>query len=185
MDTADVTAEIVTERCLLRNWRPEDEDRVLDLYARWEVARWLGAQPRAMETREEARRLVVRWGELNATEPLARRWAVQRREDGLLLGTVILVPLPDGDGEFEVGWHFHPDAWGHGYATETARAAIAWGFERGLDQILAVVRPDNTASLKVCTRAGMTPLGRTDRYYGTEVELFRIEPETARGASTG
>jgi len=121
--------EIATERCLLRSWRPEDAPRVLDVYSRWEVARWLG--------------------------------------------TIILVPLPDGDGEFEVGWHLHPDAWGHGYASEGARAALRWGFDHALPEVFAVVRPDNAASLAVCRRIEMAALGRTTRYYETEVELFR------------
>ena len=173
-------AEVETERCLLRSWTPADETRVLDIYSRWAVAKWLGSTPQPIEDRAEAGRLVARWDELNRSEPVARRWAVERRDDGLLLGAVILVPLPDGDGEFEVGWHFHPDAWGHGYATEAARAAISWGFARGLDEIWAVVRPDNTPSLAVCARAGMTPRGRTTRYYGTELELFHV-PRPDRG----
>ena len=40
------------------------------------------------------------------------------------VGTVLLVPfrdVPGDDAEVEVGWHFHPDAWGKGYATESAR----------------------------------------------------------------
>lgn len=176
--TADPDGPVVeTERCLLRDWRAEEEDRAFDLYRRWEVSRWLGSTPRAMESPDEARRMVARWGELNATEPVARRWAVERKDDGVVAGTVILVRLPDGDGEFEVGWHLHPDSWGKGYATEAAQGMIAWGFGQGLDEILAVVRPDNAASLRVCHRLGMTALGRTSRYYGTELELFG----TARG----
>jgi len=163
--------EIVTKRCLLRNWRAEDEPRVFDIYSRWEVARWLGSEPRAMESAAEARRLIDRWGELNDREPLARRWAVAL-PDGHLLGTLILVPLPDGAGEVEVGWHFHPDAWGQGYASETARAALGWGFQQGLPEIFAVVRPDNAASIALCARLGMQALGRTTRYYGSELELF-------------
>ena len=49
-----------------------------------------------------------------------------------------------------------------------------------LDEIWAVVRPDNTPSLAVCARAGMTPRGRTTRYYGTELELFHV-PRPDRG----
>ena len=172
--------ELETDRCLLRSWRPEDVSRVFDIYSRWEVARWLGAEPKAMETREEAARFVDRLDELNREQPVARRWAVERKDDGLVLGTIILVPLPEPapesgfpDGRFEVGWHLHPDAWGHGYATETARAALTWGFDRGLDEIFAVVRPDNTASLNVCRRLGMAALGRTAAYYDAELELFR------------
>ena len=77
-------------------------------------------------------------------------------------------------GRFEVGWHLHPDARGHGSATETASAALAWGFGRGLDEIYAVVRPANEPSMNVCRRLGMAALGRTTAYYDTESELFRI-----------
>lgn len=182
-----MSAELETARCLLRSWVPADEPRVLDIYSRWEVARWLGAEPKAMETAEQAARFVDRCSTLNREEPVARRWAVERREDGLVLGTVILVPLPEASpesgfpaGRFEVGWHFHPDAWGHGYATETASATLAWGFDHGLEEIFAVVRPDNTASMNVCRRLGMTALGRTGAYYDAELELFRISPQEQR-----
>lgn len=171
---ADLAYE--TERCWVRDWRPRDAERAFDIYRRWEVARWLGATPRTMEDIDAAHGLVARWSELNAADEVAGRWAVERKVDGLLLGTIILVPLPDGAGEVEVGWHFHPDAWGQGYATETARGALAWGFAHGLDEILAVVRPGNTASLAVCRRIGMTPLGLTGAYYDAELELFRATP---------
>jgi RimJ/RimL family protein N-acetyltransferase len=74
--------------------------------------------------------------------------------------------------DIEVGWHLHPDAWGHGYATEAARGALRWGFDRGLEEVHAVVRPDNAPSLRVCGRLAMVPVGRTSRYYDTELELF-------------
>jgi RimJ/RimL family protein N-acetyltransferase len=163
-----------TERLVVRSWNIGDAASFFDIYRRWEVARWLGATPQALETLDEAEARVTRWAELNKASDVAGRWAVQRREDGRVLGTVLLVPLPDGDGEFEVGWHFHPDAWGRGYATESARGAVRWGFEHGLDEVLAVVRPDNTPSAAVCGRLGMEALGRTSRYYGSELELFRL-----------
>ncbi|TCC60522.1 N-acetyltransferase [Kribbella pittospori] len=74
----------------------------------------------------------------------------------------------------EVGWHFDPDAWGRGLATESAGGAIARGFKAGLDEIHAVVRPDNTASLAVCRRLGMRSIGRTSRWYAAELEAFLI-----------
>jgi arylformamidase len=171
---ADLAYE--TERCWVRNWRADDAERVLDIYSRWEVARWLGSEPKVMEGIDAAHRQVERWSELNDADEIAGRWAVERKSDGLVLGTVILVPLPDGDGEFEVGWHFHPDAWGGGYASEAARGAVAWGFRHGLGEIWAVVRPDNAPSLAVCRRIGMTAQGLTSTYYNAELELFRIHP---------
>lgn len=170
---ADIVFE--TERCVVRNWRPADAERAFDIYRRWEVAQWLGAVPQAMESVDQAERLVERWAELNDEDLVGGRWAVERRADGVVAGTVILVRMPDGDGEFEVGWHLHPDSWGQGLATEAGRGAMGWGFGHGLAAILAVVRPDNEASLAVCRRLGMRHQGLTDRYYGTELELFSMD----------
>ena len=166
-----------TERAIVRGWRTDEADRFFDLYRRWEVARWLGAVPRAMQHRDEAVERITRWADLAAERPDEGRWAVQRKTDGVVAGTVLLVRLPDGDGEFEVGWHFHPDSWGQGLATETGRGAVDHAFRRGLHELFAVVRPDNERSLAVCRRMRMTPLGRTTRYYATELELFRIRAD--------
>ena len=62
-------------------------------------------------------------------------WAAQVKQTGVVAGTVLLVPLPpeqnaDDAGRIEVGWHFHPDSWGHGYATEAAAALLAQGLRR-------------------------------------------------------
>jgi len=165
-----------TERCVIRNWTPSDVERVFDTYRRWEVSRWLGSEPMAMETVDQAERLIQRWGEANGAPGLAGRWAVQRKNDGVVAGTVLLIPLPDGEGEFEVGWHFHPDSWGQGLATESAGGALAWGEQRGLNEVFAVVRPDNERSLAVCRRLGMEALGVTTKYYSVELELFRSTP---------
>jgi RimJ/RimL family protein N-acetyltransferase len=163
-----------TDRLVVRSWGIADAACFFDIYRRWEVARWLGAEPKALETLDEAEARVTRWAELNKTGDVEGRWAVQRREDGRVVGTVLLVAMPGGDGELEVGWHFHPEAWGRGYATESARGAVRWGFERGLDEISAVVRPGNAPSAAVCGRLGMRPLGLTTRYYDSELELFRL-----------
>ncbi|MFD9125671.1 GNAT family N-acetyltransferase [Kitasatospora sp. NPDC059571] len=162
-----------TERLVIRPWEGGDRDRALDLYGRWEVARWLGAAPRVLGSAAEAEALIERFRARSA-DPRYGVWAVEVRETGVVAGSVLLSPLPDGGGEVEVGWHFHPDCWGRGYATEAARAAVAKGFADGLAEILAVVRPGNEPSLALCRRLGMEPLGRTDRWYGTELEAFRL-----------
>jgi RimJ/RimL family protein N-acetyltransferase len=90
------------------------------------------------------------------------------------------VPLPDpADGRFpgavEVGWHFHPDSWHHGYATEAARGALRLGFEEyELDEIFAIAWPGNDPSLAVMRRLGMSYLGRTDRWYAREAECYVV-----------
>lgn len=170
-----------TERLDICPWThsPSDVDRVLDTYGQWEVVRWLGATPRVMQSRDEADAAVDRWAARCTEDGRFGVWSMHVRDTGSIAGSVILVPLPDST-EVEVGWHLHPDSWGHGYATEAARGAIAHGFAHGLDEIFAVVRPDNERSLAVCRRLRMAYLGRTDRWYGTELALFR----TGRGESS-
>jgi len=153
-----LTGEVVAEtgRVLIRDWRPDEEDRFFDIYRRWEVSRWLGAAPAAMQDRDEARARIARWAELNAADDSLGRWAIERRDDGAVAGTVLLVRVPDGDGELEVGWHLHPDSWGHGYATEAARASVDFGFGRlGLRRIVSVIDEHNVRSLAVAGRLGM------------------------------
>ena len=172
-----------TARTRLRLWRVDEADRFLDTYSRWEVARWLGATPTLLRGREEAVTRIERWAARASEHPGRGLWAVERKEDGIVVGTILLVPVPDGDGEIEVGWHLHPDSWGHGFATEGARAVLARAFADGLDEAIAVVRPGNAASIAVCHRLGMEPLGLTDRFYGTELELFRIVSPVTAGAA--
>jgi RimJ/RimL family protein N-acetyltransferase len=159
-----------TARLRLRPWThaPHDVARLSDLYSREEVCRWIGGAPSVPPAE-----LVDRWATVHALDPRYGAWAVER-VDGVAAGTVLFKPLPNGVGEVEVGWHLHPDSWGHGYATEAARAVIDRGFRAGVPEVYAVVRPGNAASVAVCHRLGMQPLGRLHRWYDVELDAFRL-----------
>jgi RimJ/RimL family protein N-acetyltransferase len=168
---ADTRAEVLrTERLRLRPWTTAADDlaRLEDIYRRDEVTRWLGG-PSTLSPAE----LVERWAAVSERDPRYGCWAIEPT-DGPVAGTVLFKPLPNGVGEVEVGWHLHPDSWGRGYATEAARAVIDRGFALGLPEVYAVVRPGNEASLAVCRRLGMAPLGRMRRWYDVELEAFRL-----------
>ena len=162
--------ELRTDRLRLRRWTtaPADLARLQDLYSRDAVTRWLGGSPKLPPAV-----LLERWSAVSAQNPLFGSWAIDPLV-GPVAGTVLLRPLPNGVGEVEVAWHLHPDSWGQGYATEAARAVIDRGFDAGLPEVYAVVRPGNTASLAVCGRLGMRPLGRLRRWYDVELEAFRL-----------
>jgi RimJ/RimL family protein N-acetyltransferase len=170
--------ELTGERVFLRPWRSDDAAFVYDLYSRWEVQRYIGREPQVMEAPEHALALIER---LRGKEHAALGyWAVEALSTGELVGTVMLqgIRISGTQGpstEVEIGWHFHPDAWGHGYATEAARLVLQHGFDSGLNRVIAVAHPDNTASHRICERLGMTDAGRTAHYYDTECELFVID----------
>ena len=171
--------ELRTARLRLRGWRPDDVDFLFDLYSREEVQRYIGLVPRVMTVRAEAQERLDRLVAHPLPAPLGV-WAVAREDDGRLLGVLLLKPIPASgpeeprrpSGDIEIGWHFHPDAWGHGYATEAAGRVLAHAFDSGLTRVVAVTNPANSASQQVCRRIGMTHEGRTDRYYDATCELF-------------
>ena len=168
-----------TERLTVREWQVDDAEAAYAIYGDWEVARWLGASPQAHAsvdvTRERLETIVAR-----DDGPGLGFWAITRSEDGVLVGAVLLRPLPDSP-EIEVGWHLARSHWGNGYATEAARGALQQGFgEVGLDRVHAVVYPGNARSSAVCERLGMQHQGRTSDFYGLELEHYLLTADDCR-----
>lgn len=164
-----------TDRVVLRPWRVDEADRLFDMQRRMEVARWIGGRP--MVDRMEAVGWIERISALLADDPRFGAWAVVERSTGVLAGSVLLKPLPDGAGEIEIGWHLHPDSWGRGLATEAGGALLARGFALGLDEIWAVTHLDNQRSAAVCTKLGMRELGVTHRWYPGPSRMFWVGAE--------
>jgi RimJ/RimL family protein N-acetyltransferase len=170
-----------TERLVVREWTTSADDvaRRYDTYRREEVVKWLGNATPLASLEEAAERLGKARAFYDAHQGRYGVWAVQVRDTGIVAGSVLLVPMPEpsdgspGAGEVEIGWHLHPDSWGRGYATEAAKAVLAYGFELGLTEILAIAKPGNAPSIAVMRRIGMRHCGRTSRWYGIEAELYR------------
>ncbi|MEV1018461.1 GNAT family N-acetyltransferase [Micromonospora sp. NPDC049801] len=180
---------ITTERLILRDWTDEAADlaRIYDIYRRPEITRWLGVSPGLpmVESGQAAERLQM-WRDRHAADGgRYGTWAIEVRETGVVAGTALLKPLPGRDesqltDDIEVGWHLHPDSWGHGYATEAARALIVREFATGTSEIYAVVSPGNEPSMAVCRRLGMEHVGqRTDWYGGEVLETFVLAAPAA------
>jgi RimJ/RimL family protein N-acetyltransferase len=167
---------LATERLTLRPWKIDDAGAALGAYGDTEVSRWLTpAMDRVPD--EAAMRLVLQQWVAEDSRMLtpAGRWAVERREDGRLIGGATLLPLPPDD-EYEIGWQLHPEAWGHGYASETGRALARWAFNQGIEQVIAVVRPSNTRAEAVVRRIGMEWVGETEKYHNLRLQQYRLRP---------
>lgn len=161
---------IETDRLVVRPWRLDEAERFFDMYRREEVVRWLSAPP--MQSIREAVEMIERGLERLAADPRFGGWAAVDRVTGIPAGSVLLKPLPDGAGEVEVGWQFHPDSWGKGLASEAGRALLGLAFGYGLDEVWAVTLPDNDRSAAVCRRIGMRLLGITERWYHEPLLMF-------------
>lgn len=140
---------IRTERLLLRQWRDEDKEPFAALNADPEVMEHFPATL----TREQSDAFVDR-----AAIAIAARgwglWAVDAAGD--FIGFVGLNE-PGFMPGVEVGWRLKREAWGHGYATEAARAALAYARdELRLDEVISFTSTTNVRSQRVMERLGMT-----------------------------
>lgn len=108
-EAPDPSIVVATGRVVVRPWRVDEADRFFDIYRRVEVVRWLGNDP--MRDRREAVERIELIRARVAEDPRFGSWAVVERSSGVPAGGVLFKPLPDGDGEVEIGWHLHPDSW--------------------------------------------------------------------------
>lgn len=145
---------IETDRLVLRPWRAVDREPFAALCADPEVARWLGGPI----GRARADQRIERWETLARADGFGHL-AIERREDGAFLGYCgVQTPheslrLPPG---VEIGWGLARHAWGHGYATEAARAVLADGFDRlAFEEIWSWTAQVNLRSQAVMTRIGL------------------------------
>ena len=138
-----------TQRLILRQWRDADDDPFAAMGQDIEV---MAAFPE-LESREaaiagarRARALIDKngWG----------FWAIEI--PGVLAFAGFCGIKPASGDRIEIGWRLARYAWGHGYAIEAARAALGFGWELGLSEIVAFVLPTNRRSVGVATRLGMT-----------------------------
>ncbi|HZZ87546.1 MAG TPA: GNAT family N-acetyltransferase [Caulobacteraceae bacterium] len=99
------------------------------------------------------------------------KWALRRKSDGAWLGYCGVSPiwptLAPAPG-LEIGWRMARDAWGHGYASEAARAALADIFARtDATEVLSYTLPTNVRSHAVMRRIGLRREEGRDFLYET------------------
>lgn len=146
---------IATERLRLRPFSRGDVDAVFAYRSRDDVTRWLIDTP---TTREACAEVVqARVGQIAwAGEGDKIVLAVERPDDMAMMGEVSLILRSVESRQAEIGYIFHPDYYGHGYATEAARALLGLAFDiAGVHRVYARCHARNEASSKVMSRLGM------------------------------
>ncbi|MFG1290845.1 GNAT family N-acetyltransferase [Xanthobacter versatilis] len=143
-----------TERLVLRPWREQDRDGLWRMQSNPATMEFLMPVPDRAASDAVAER-----AEAHFTRHGFGLWVVEASGVTDFAGYAGLVHVPY-DEHFtpavEIGWRFDPAFWGHGYATEAARAALAFGFDTlGLAEIVAITVPANRRSRAVMERLGM------------------------------
>jgi ribosomal-protein-alanine N-acetyltransferase len=165
---ANESHSIETDRLRLRIFRPDDLDHLAALFADPEVVRYVGdGKPIGREESDRALQSIIQHWHKHGFG----RWAVEDKVTGEFVGFGGLRSLLE---QPEVVYHFAPAHWGKGLATELATASLRYGFEtHGFDRVVAIAKPENTASIHVMEKLGMHFEARTS-YYDIEVVQYAI-----------
>lgn len=146
---------MLTERLVLRRWEERDREPFAALNSDPQVMRFFRSTMTPAESDQFLDRI-----ERGFEQHGFGLWAVQLRSTGQLIGFTGLAwqTFPAHfTPAVEVGWRLIPSAWGYGYATEAARAALEFGFgPAGLTDVVSMTAVLNEPSQAVMRRLGMT-----------------------------
>jgi RimJ/RimL family protein N-acetyltransferase len=159
--TMNLTHELRTERLYLRRWRLADRAPFATLNADPQVMEYLPTPLSPQDSDALAARI-----EAHFEQHGFGLWAVEVAGSTPFAGFIGL-STPRFEAHFtpcvEIGWRLARAHWGRGFATEGARAALAFGFETlGLAEIVSFTVPENLQSRRVMEKLGMSHDPRDD-----------------------
>jgi RimJ/RimL family protein N-acetyltransferase len=168
-----------TDRLLLRPWATEDVKLLAALSSIPRVTRYIGDGQTwtALKAVTVSDRALTHWREHGFG------WRViVELSSGADVGLLALNRMGEGTAgldpaEHEIGWWLTPDRWGHGYASEAAQAVADDAFSAlGAPHLTARILPENSGSVAVATRLGMTFEFNTVAQPGIAVAIYRTWP---------
>jgi [ribosomal protein S5]-alanine N-acetyltransferase len=156
---------------MLRTWMvPADAQAAEAIFGDPEVMRFVG---RGARPPNEVRAMLERMSYMQEQDGFSL-WPVIYKETKQLVGDCGLQYIPE-TRDVEICWHFRRDAWGKGYATEAARAVLAYAFdELQLPRVYALIHHFNARSIAVANRLGMR-FDRTVRAYKRDLLRYATE----------
>jgi RimJ/RimL family protein N-acetyltransferase len=171
--------ELETERLHLRPFCLDHLDRLAEIHCDPLVMRFLGGRTRdRAETLTRLETNIRTWNEHGFG-----MFAAFEKTTGVMIGRCGLAFL-DNTPEIEVGYMLARDYWGQGYATESARACLRFGFvDRAMNRIVAVAHPENMASRHVIEKMGMC-FEKTAHFYENDVVYYSLTREAWQSGPT-
>ncbi len=174
--------DIITERLRLREFVADDWRAVL---AYQSDPRYQRFYELTEQTEQGARDFVAMFLAQQQAQPRIKfQLAVTLKATGDLIGNCGVRLKAAGAHEADLGYELNPEFWGHGYASEAARAMVEYGFTKlGVHRIWSWCIADNVASARVLEKLGMRQEGRLreneffkGRWWDTLVYAI-LEPE--------
>lgn len=152
---------IETERLILRPFSEDDVERLFLLDSNPEVMKYIGIKPL---TQKEQSAEVIKMIQKQYLENGIGRLAVIEKESDLLIGWSFFKYLTEEingiKNVYDLGYRFLPEFWGKGYATESAKASLDYGFKvMNLDKICAYAHSENVASNHTLRKLGFQEKG--------------------------
>lgn len=164
---------IHTERLVIRAMRPGDAEGLWERRNDPRVAAyqdWTAPYPRNDADRIVSEVIAEQEGSEHPDRG-EQMYTVARRDTDASVGD-LYAEFSHGGRSVEIGYTFHPDHWGNGYAVEAVAAFVAYLFDTlGVRRVFGTLHPDNRPSAQVLERVGMLHEGHTrDSYWvGDEV----------------
>lgn len=152
----------------MKAFEPDDAEALFRMTSEPAVIRYTG--PQQLFSVEDARRFIENYPDWKRNG--FGRWACWLKSENKIIGFSGLKRLHDFHDEVDVGYRFFPEYWGQGFATESALASVDFGFNViGLPRIIGIVVPENTGSVNVLKKLGMTREGPA-KLEGLEGDLY-------------
>lgn len=160
---------IETERLILKEWDYSDIDAAFCIWGDAEVMKYVSKTPLSIEQVKNSLELGMTCQKENGYQI----WPVLMKDDLKIIGCCGFNSYDEEEKTLEIVFHFMKEYWGKGYATESVKASIEYGFlVLNVNNIIAAVHPENYASEKVLKKVGMKFIEK--RWYDDtkQYELF-------------
>ena len=161
-----------TERLILRELNPDDAKSFYELNLNPNVIKYTGDQ--AFESQSEARNFLENYKDYEKNG--YGRWAVIHKSSQKFIGWCGL-KLGEIDNETDIGFRFFEEEWNKGFATESAKECLKYGFENlNLNRIIGRAMKENIASITVLEKIGLQ-YEKDVIFDGEEAVIYKIEKQ--------
>ncbi|UOU96806.1 GNAT family N-acetyltransferase [Chryseobacterium daecheongense] len=148
--------QLETQRLILRNFEAYDADRMFLLDSNPEVMKYIGMPP--LNDKKDSEK-VIQMIQQQYIDNGVGRLAVIEKESGLLIGwsglKLLTDPINGYQNIYDLGYRFLPEFWGKGYALESAKASLDFGFNNlKTDIIYAHAHSENNGSNHILKKLG-------------------------------